>query len=102
MKATVRLSSQFRQPLIKFLGKRKLPSAPDVPNPHPQAPPEFQKTLGHQSTNASGSSVAASKDDSAPRVAVYSQFWEAPSKYRVHGLEKVEIDSIMSGGASTA
>ncbi|KAF6762525.1 hypothetical protein DFP72DRAFT_1164455 [Ephemerocybe angulata] len=103
MRASIRVASQFRQPLIKFIGKRQFPSQPDVPHPHPQAPPDFQRVFGAQSSSTSATAKSESpKEESL--VSSYSQFWEAPPRYwnyRAHVPEDAEIESIMSGGASS-
>jgi len=70
-----RFSTRVHQPLIKFLGKRNSPSE----RIHQQF------TL----TSHSGS--------------VFDNFWEAPRRFwhpMLVELEEVEVDAIMSGGAS--
>ncbi|EAU80579.1 hypothetical protein CC1G_11379 [Coprinopsis cinerea okayama7 len=109
MKPSPTLFAQLRKPSIHFIGKRSLPSTRHAAQPHPYAPPEFQRvfTPAPQGSSASTSSSPSSSSPSSGSdsdVPVYTHFWEAPSKYwksRVNTLEDREMDAIMSGGASS-
>jgi len=100
MHASVRyFSVRAHQPLIRFLGKRVYPSAPDVPHAHPAAPFELKQEFVnkmHVSSKPQGSTQL--------NTSHYHDFWEAPSRFwkpRVRQLEDAEMDAIMSGGASS-
>lgn len=81
MRATKAL---FRQPLIKFLGKRSYPSGADhTPKPHPCSP---DGTLPHDVPVASSSG-------SGPVIS------ELPRRFRYHDFFDNEIENINSGGA---
>ncbi|OAX36966.1 hypothetical protein K503DRAFT_801604 [Rhizopogon vinicolor AM-OR11-026] len=79
------------KPLISFIGKRVWSAVPS--HPHPAAPPEWQMSFPQNS------STAPSSHDHP----IFMQFWEAPARFSNPSsryLEQVEIDAILSGGAS--
>ncbi|KXN84192.1 hypothetical protein AN958_12845 [Leucoagaricus sp. SymC.cos] len=93
-------ATRFHQPSIRFIGKRQWPSAVEAPQPHPAASAEFREHFAdflkrRLRQTPSGTSERAALPDSAT---VYSNFWEAPSKYwnpRVRELDDWEMNSIM-------
>ncbi|TEB29581.1 hypothetical protein FA13DRAFT_1734793, partial [Coprinellus micaceus] len=103
MRSTVaRFATQFRTPSIRFLGKRHLPSEPDVPHPHPQAPPDYQRVFTNHAS--SSNPTAAESQASESTVQTYTNFWEAPSRhwaYRARVPDEAEMEAIMTGGASS-
>ncbi|KAJ3539306.1 hypothetical protein NMY22_g4798 [Coprinellus aureogranulatus] len=101
---SIRLATHFRQPSIRFLGKRHLPSEPDVPHPHPQAPPDYQRVFTNHSSSPK-STATQSSEGSEAGVQTYTYFWEAPSRlwaYRARVPDEAEMEAIMTGGASSA
>jgi len=96
-------AERVHTPLIRFLGRRSWPSSPEAPHAHPFAPAEFQSKNYTQFSKAGGGGKSNSSGSSEPSVTVFKEFWEAPEKFwkpRVHQLDEVEIDAILSGGAS--
>ncbi|KAG0695448.1 hypothetical protein DFH29DRAFT_1005476 [Suillus ampliporus] len=99
MHPSVRLLTH--KPLISFIGKRVWPAAAGPSHPHPAAPPEWQKSFSDVTQKAAAphsSSRAPSQDHP-----VFLEFWEAPSRFSnptSRYLDQVEIDAILSGGAS--
>jgi len=94
-------AERVHTPLIRFLGRRSWPSSTEAPHAHPFAPAELQsKNYTQFSKGADGGGESNSSSSSK---AVFQEFWDAPEKFwkpRVHQLEEVEIDAILSGGAS--
>ncbi|EPQ59745.1 hypothetical protein GLOTRDRAFT_91246 [Gloeophyllum trabeum ATCC 11539] len=111
-------SARVHEPLIKFVGKRVWPTAPDPPHAHPQAPTELKEHFSdflkkfqassHAPHPAAPPGVQPKKPASPSGVNVqhverYGEFWEAPAQFwrpRVRTLEDWEIDAIQTGGAS--
>ncbi|KAI0337561.1 hypothetical protein BDW22DRAFT_1433221 [Trametopsis cervina] len=97
-------SHRVHKPLINFLGKRQWPSTPEPQHPHPQAPAELQKSFSDflnkfklsTSQQQSNSSPSSSKGSTQ----VYSDFWQAPTRFWKRELSEAEIEAITSGGAS--
>ncbi|KAG2745705.1 hypothetical protein P692DRAFT_20858271 [Suillus brevipes Sb2] len=84
------------KPLISFIGKRVWPATAGPSHPHPAAPPEWQKSFSERAVP--DSSLRAPQDH-----AVFLEFWDAPARFSKPSsryLEQVEIDAILSGGAS--
>ncbi|KAJ7594817.1 hypothetical protein C8J56DRAFT_1161356 [Mycena floridula] len=90
MRPTLRV---FRHsPLIKFIGKRSWPSAPEAPHGHPAAPPEYRNPF--KGVKSSSKSL---------KSGTFSEFWDAPPRFwqpKTRWLEDAEIEAISSGGAS--
>ncbi|KAF5371976.1 hypothetical protein D9615_008044 [Tricholomella constricta] len=85
-------------PLIKFLGKRTYPSTPSAPHAHPAAPAELKNRFDDfvKKFEASReSSLSNSKSNG-----VLKEFWDAPERLWRQDIEEVEINAILSGGAS--
>ncbi|KAG1729072.1 uncharacterized protein EDB91DRAFT_1085854 [Suillus paluster] len=89
------------KPLISFIGKRVWSAAASPSHPHPAAPPEWQKSFSDIMQKAAPhSSSRASQSQDHP---VVLEFWEAPARFSSPSsryLDQVEIDAILSGGAS--
>ncbi|KAJ3712265.1 hypothetical protein C8R42DRAFT_687446 [Lentinula raphanica] len=106
MHPSVRIfAERVHTPLIRFLGKRSWPSK--TPHAHPFAPSEFQNknyTQFSKGASESGPSASSSSSSSGSKSNnAFQEFWEAPERFwkpRVHQLEEVEIDAILSGGAT--
>ncbi|KAJ3826444.1 hypothetical protein F5878DRAFT_565611 [Lentinula raphanica] len=108
MHPSVRIfAERVHTPLIRFLGKRSWPSSPETPHAHPFAPSEFQNknyTQFSKGASESGPSASSSSSSSGSKSSnAFQEFWEAPERFwkpKVHQLEEVEIDAILSGGAT--
>ncbi|KAJ3482257.1 hypothetical protein NLI96_g7089 [Meripilus lineatus] len=95
-----------RKPLIQFLGKRKWPSQPSAPGPHPFAPAELKQSFSEfvAKFQSSGSSQVSAAPQSLqpPKKGspAFSEYWQAPERLWKRELEQAEIDAVLSGGAS--
>jgi len=101
MHTTMRLTATHR-PLIRFLGKRSWPSAPNAQHAHPAAPEELKKSFG-EFLKKFQAPVKAGHNGPSSGAHVYKDYWEAPSKYwnsRVKTISEEEIDAVLSGGAT--
>jgi small subunit ribosomal protein YMR-31 len=128
MRASVVGAHAERTPLIKFLGKRTIPTSIDhTPHPHPASPshelpadfassqksssPSFssyrQKAQQHgplgRSTSADGSLGSLSGHSLgsvAPAKGEYFDRNELPARFRRAPIDLAEIDAIETGGAT--
>ncbi|THH32157.1 hypothetical protein EUX98_g2028 [Antrodiella citrinella] len=102
----VRRSATARKPLIHFIGKRQWPAHTDAPHPHPYAPAEIKQAFGEftskSASSAAPSQSAPSSSKSGSGVQAYEEFWYAPERLWRHTIDEVEIDAILSGGATAA
>ncbi|KAL6304087.1 hypothetical protein BKA93DRAFT_898455 [Sparassis latifolia] len=95
---------KVHKPLIQFVGKRKWTQ--QAPRAHPAAPAELKKSFSdfarkyQASATAPAASVASAPARKVENVRVYEEFWEAPPRLWEQHIEEVEIEAIMSGGAS--
>ncbi|RFU36180.1 Oxoglutarate dehydrogenase (succinyl-transferring), partial [Scytalidium lignicola] len=115
-----------RTPMIKFLGKRQLPSSVDhTPHPHPaspthQVPKDFQQSSSTsfssyrqqaqqhgplaRSVARSNAGIGAASGHLLgpvdPSKGVYFDRNELPARFRRTPLEMAEIDAIETGGAT--
>ncbi|KAF8629591.1 hypothetical protein AX15_003337 [Amanita polypyramis BW_CC] len=90
-------SARAHQPLIKFLGKRSWPSALETPHPH------LATVAGLKHQFAALTPTQPSTVSAASSRATFNYFWEIPERLRyskARELGKVEMDAVMSGGAS--
>jgi len=98
MRPSIRFfSARAHQPLIRFLGKRAYPIAPDVPHAHPAAPLVLKQEFVNK---------ISSKPQGLTQLNTshFHDIWEAPSRFwkpKVRQLEDAEVDAVMSGGASS-
>ncbi|KAJ8595063.1 hypothetical protein M405DRAFT_857631 [Rhizopogon salebrosus TDB-379] len=89
------------RPLISFVGKRVWSATAAPSHPHPAAPPEWQ--LSFSDPTRSAAPQTSSKAPSSQDHPVFTEFWEAPARFSkpaLRYLAQVEIDAILSGGAS--
>ncbi|KAF2266659.1 hypothetical protein CC78DRAFT_513307 [Lojkania enalia] len=118
MNASKQLLSQQRQPLIRFLGKRTIPSKIDhTPQAHPAAPthqlPESfaayrQKAQQHGPLNqqhhfSSGGIGGQSGASLGPVEAGKGNYFdrsELPKRFQRLAWTQAEIEAVESGGAS--
>ncbi|KAF8516681.1 hypothetical protein JB92DRAFT_3114099 [Gautieria morchelliformis] len=94
------LDGHVHKPLIRFLGKR-LPSAnPQLPHPHPLAPPDIASRFSSKG-HASHPTPKSPGHPSAGSTS-FKEFWEAPARFWAPSREvgPVEIEAVLSGGAS--
>ncbi|KAF4548702.1 Hypothetical protein D9617_26g079170 [Elsinoe fawcettii] len=121
-----RVLAQHRQPMIRFLGKRTVPSKIDhTPHAHPASPSNslpssfaayrqkaqqhgpltssFQSTRGY-GTGQYGGKIGAASGQSLGKVEADGGLFfdrdELPARFRRTKLEAWEIDAVSSGGAS--
>ncbi|KAH9986811.1 hypothetical protein BJV77DRAFT_50950 [Russula vinacea] len=92
------------KPLISFVGKRHWPPGPQPQRPHPAAPAQLKEKFSNfleKYNSISPSSGKNAKQNS--RRLIFNEFWEAPGhlwRPKIRQLEDVEIDAVLSGGAS--
>jgi len=97
-------SARAHTPLIKFIGKRVWPSQLEERLPHPAAPAELKGRFAEFLAKMNFSPAKSSSGKGSSDVNVYREFWEAPTRFwrpRIRQLTDAEMDSIMSGGASS-
>ncbi|TYJ52842.1 hypothetical protein B9479_006522 [Cryptococcus floricola] len=99
--------------MIEFLGSRKnLQHPPHKPSPHTCAPPEIRKAFPsflsqlNASSSSSSSAPASSKQDTgfkpSGKPVDFENFWEAPGYlWRTKEVGELEMDAVMSGGATS-
>ncbi|KAG8624482.1 hypothetical protein KVT40_007549 [Elsinoe batatas] len=123
-----RVLAQHRQPMIRFLGKRTIPSKIDhTPHPHPASPSNslptsfaayrqkaqqhgpltssFQtSSRGYGSASQYGGKIGAASGQSLGKVEADGGLFfdrdELPARFRRRPLEGWEIEAVGSGGAS--
>ncbi|KAJ5992975.1 hypothetical protein N7451_008699 [Penicillium sp. IBT 35674x] len=116
MRATIALGNAFRTPLIRFVGKRSVPSAVDhTPRVHPASPegalPDSFATyrakaqqhgpLGRaQFTGGIGGSAGASLGPVRPSAGEFFDRAELPTRFGRLPWSQAEIEAIETGGAS--
>ncbi|KAJ5647626.1 hypothetical protein N7490_003998 [Penicillium lividum] len=115
MRATFALSNAFRTPLIRFIGKRSVPTAVDhTPRVHPASPvgalpdsfasyrakAQQHGPLGRAQFGGIGGQPGASLGPVQAQEGAFFDRAELPSRFGRLPWSQAEIEAIETGGAS--